>query len=371
MFAFAKKLDSLRTRVIAWVLIAVIPVFFITMIWIYLFLNYFYHHYAIVPFANNSTPQSLLRTQSPLTQETLIACGILFGIICIYVIVISMIANKRMHQLFNRLNPKESTNIIVPPRKNEIDFPPDVLLLINSITTLNTETQQKLSQYQQINADMTHELRSPLHTVGLAIESIREGLITPTPQMFAILYNEVQRIHRLVEDMRTLSLIDIHKFPLYRQPTQLHDIVQHVVLTKSALAQQSKIHITTTNLYPTTVSIDPDRIMQVLANILDNAIRHSAPGDTISIQYAIQSDTVTMRICDTGTGITASDIPFLFTRFYRGTTPKGQGSGLGLAIAHAIITAHGGNITIESVVDYGTTVSIQLPREYTESQSSA
>ena len=103
MFAFAKKLDSLRYRVIAWVLIAVIPVFVITMIWIYLFLNYFYHHYALMPLADDSAPQLLLSIQSPLVQETLIACGILFGIICIYVIVISMIANKRMHKLFNRL----------------------------------------------------------------------------------------------------------------------------------------------------------------------------------------------------------------------------------------------------------------------------
>lgn len=281
-----------------------------------------------------------------------------------------MIASKRIHQIMHRLNPKEFTHNPIPESKNIIEFPPEILLVMNSIATLNTETQQKINQYQQINADMTHELRSPLHTIGLAIESIRAGLITPTPQMFAILYSEVQHIHRLVEDMRTLSLIDIHKLPLYRQPTPLHDIVQHVVITKSLLAQQNDIQLTATALPPTTLSIDPDRIMQVLANILDNAIRHSAPGDTISIQYAVQSDTVTIRICDTGTGISASDIPFLFTRFYRGTTPKGQGSGLGLAIAHAIITAHGGNITIESVVDEGTTVSIQLPREYTESQSS-
>jgi signal transduction histidine kinase len=370
MFAFAKKLDSLRNRVIAWVLIVIIPVFFITAIWIYLFLNYFYNYYAIIPFADAIAPQSLLQPQSPLMQETLIACVILFGIICIYLTIVSMIASKRIHQIMHRLNPKEFTHNSIPEPKNIIEFPPEILLVMNSIATLNTETQQKINQYQQINADMTHELRSPLHTIGLAIESIREGLITPTPQMFAILYNEVQRIHRLVEDMRTLSLIDIHKLPLYRQPTPLHDIVHHVVITKSLLAQQNDIQLTATALPPTTLSIDPDRIMQVLANILDNAIRHSAPGDTISIQYAVQSDTVTIRICDTGTGITASDIPFLFTRFYRGTTPKGHGSGLGLAIAHAIITAHGGNITIESVVDQGTTVSIQLPREYTESQSS-
>lgn len=84
MFAFVKKRDSLRNRVIAWVLIVIIPVFFITAIWIYLFLNYFYHHYAIVPLAADSAPQSLLQPQSPLMQETLIACVILFGIIYIY-----------------------------------------------------------------------------------------------------------------------------------------------------------------------------------------------------------------------------------------------------------------------------------------------
>ncbi len=369
MVSLVKKFNSLQGRVIVWLLIIILPIFVLTFIWIYLFLRYFYGHYAITPLAATIATTTVSVSQQYM-QETLIALGILLGIICMYSVLIGIVLNKRLHMLLKRLDLIDTSLYDIQSQKESFDFPMDVLHVLNSIATTSNETQQKLNQYQQINADMTHELRSPLHTVGLAIESIREGLITPTPQMFAILYNEVQRIHRLVEDMRTLSLIDILKFPLYRQPTQLHDIVQHVVLTKSALAQQSKIHITTTNLHPTTVSIDPDRIMQVLANILDNAIRHSAPGDTISIQYAIQSDTVTICICDTGTGITASDIPFLFTRFYRGTTPIGQGSGLGLAIAHAIITAHGGTISIESVVDHGTTVSIQLPREYTESQSS-
>lgn len=370
MVSLVKKFNSLQGRVIAWILIAVVPIFLLTSIWVYLFLGYFYRRYTITPLTLDASLKTVSSPQ-PFIQETLIAWGILFVIICIYIVLIGIILNKRMHKLLKRLDFIDTPLYNIQSQKESLDFPVDVLHVLNSIATTSNETQQKLNQYQQINADMTHELRSPLHTIGLAIESIRAGLITPTPQMFAILYNEVQRINRLVEDMRTLSLIDIHKFPLYCQPTPLHDIVHHVVITKSVLAQQNDIQLTATTLPPTTLSIDPDRIMQVLANILDNAIRHSAPGDTISIQYAIQSDTVTIRICDTGTGITASDIPFLFTRFYRGTTPKGQGSGLGLAIAHAIITAHGGNISIESVVDYGTTVIIQLPREYTESQSSA
>ncbi len=370
MYTLAKKLNSLQSRVIVWILIAVVPILVLTSIWVYLFLNYFYSHYAITPLGADAVPQSISSTQ-PLVRETLIAWGILLGIVSVYIVIFYVFAQKRMQQLLLRFNPNTMMPNDIQSSKNNLDLPADVLQVINSIANLNTETEQKLNQYQQINANMTHELRSPLHTIGLTIESIREGLIAPTPQMFAILYNEVQRIHRLVEDMRTLSLLDINKFPLYRQPTPLHDIVHHVVITKSILAQQNDIQIAATALPPTTLSIDPDRIMQVLANILDNAIRHSAPGDTISLQYAVQSDTVTIHICDTGTGITASDIPFLFTRFYRGTTPKGHGSGLGLAIAHAIITAHSGNITIKSVVDHGTTVSIQLPREYAESQSSA
>jgi signal transduction histidine kinase len=362
MFAFAKKLDSLRNRVIAWVLIVIIPVFFITAIWIYLFLDYFYNYYAIIPFADASEHQSLLHTQSPLMQETLIACGILFVIICIYLTVVSIIASKRIHQIMHRLNPKEFTHNPIPEPKNIIEFPPEILLVMNSIATLNTETQQKINQYQQINADMTHELRSPLHSIGLAIESIREGLITPTPQMFAILYSEVQHIHRLVEDMRTLSLIDIHKFPLYRKPTNFHEIVMHVVTTKTMLAQQHNLQIIVTDPPLTIIDIDADRIMQVIANILDNAIRHSSDGANITLEYVIHTDSVVLTIRDTGTGIAADDIPHLFTRFYRGTTPKGQGSGLGLAIAHAIITAHNGTITIDSILGQGTTVTIQLPR---------
>lgn len=367
MVTLVKKFNSLKGRVIAWILIAVVPIFVLTSIWVYLFLSYFYRRYTITPLTLDASLKTVSSPQ-PFIQETLIAWGILFVIICIYIVLIGIILNKRMHKLLKRLDFIDTPLYDIQSQKESLDFPVDVLHVLNSIATTSNETQQKLNQYQQINADMTHELRSPLHTIGLAMESIQAGLIAPTPQMFTILYDEVQRINRLVEDMRTLSLIDIHKFPLYRQPTQLHDIVQHVVLTKSALAHKSKIHITTTNLHPTTVSIDPDRIMQVLANILDNAIRHSTPGGTISVQYTIHADTVSIHVSDTGTGIAASDIPFLFTRFYRGTTPQGQGSGLGLAIAHAIITAHSGTISIDSVLGQGTTVIIQLPRGYTESQ---
>ena len=363
MFGLDKKFNSLRSRVMIWILIAVIPILGLTSIWVYLFLNYFYSHYAITPLGANAVPQSVSSTQ-PLIRETLIAWGILLGIVSVYVGIIYIIAQKRMKQLLLRFNPNTITSNHTQSSKNNLDFPADVLQIMNSIANLNNETEQKLNQYQQINADMTHELRSPLHTIGLTIESIRAGLIAPTPQMFAILYNEVQRINRLVEDMRTLSLIDIHKFPLYRKPTNFHEIVMHVVTTKNMLAQQHNLQIIVTEPPLTIIDIDADRIMQVIANILDNAIKHSADGANITLEYVIHTDSVVLTIRDTGTGIAPDDIPHLFTRFYRGTTPKGQGSGLGLAIAHAIITAHNGTITIDSILGQGTTVIIQLPRVY-------
>lgn len=344
-----------------WILIAVIPILVLTSIWVYLFLNYFYSHYVITPLEADVVPQSINSTQ-PLVRETLIAWGILLGIVSAYIGIFYGIAQKRMQQLLLRFNPNTITSNDTQSSKNNLDFPVDILQIMNSIANLNNETEQKLNQYQQINADMTHELRSPLHTIGLTIESIREGLIAPTPQMFAILYNEVQHIHRLVEDMRTLSLLDINKFPLYRKPTNFHEIVMHVVTTKTMLAQQHNLQIIVTDPPLTIIDIDADRIMQVIANILDNAIRHSSDGANITLEYVIHTDSVVLTIRDTGTGIAADDIPHLFTRFYRGTTPKGQGSGLGLAIAHAIITAHNGTITIDSILGQGTTVTIQLPR---------
>lgn len=361
MVTWGKKLNSLQGRVIVWILIAIIPTLGLTSIWVYLFLNYFCSHYTITPLSPDTVPLTTPAAQR-LVHDTLIAWGIFLGVICTYASVVGVFLNKRVHQIVNRLHPNTIMPHDTPSSKNTFHLPAEVLQIIDSIADLNNETQYKLNQYQQINADMTHELRSPLHTIGLAIESIREGLITPTPQMFAILYNEVQRIHRLVEDMRTLSLIDINKFPLHCQPTNLSDLVMHVVTTKAMLAQQHNIQISVTNAPRTIIALDADRIIQVIANVLDNAIRHSPEGATITIAHVMHADSVALTICDTGTGIAACDIPHLFTRFYRGTTPKGQGSGLGLAIAHAIIGAHRGTITIDSVYGQGTTVTIQLPR---------
>ena len=361
MFKFVKKLNSLQSRVMAWILIVVIPILGLTSIWVYLFLNYFYSHYMITPLVADAVPQSISSTQ-PLVHETLIAWGILLGIISIYIGIINVIAQKRMQQLLLRFK----HNTITPndtQASNNLDFPAEVYQVINAIADLNKETEQKLNQYQQINADMTHELRSPLHTSGLTIESMREEIIAPTPQTFAILYNEVQRIHRLVEDMRTLSLLDINRFPLYRQPTNLHEILVHVATAKSIPAQHNNVCITVCESRNITVHIDFDRIIQAISNILDNAIRHSPAGSTIAVHYTIHKSTVHLSISDAGTGIDPAEIPHLFTRFYRGKNAKGQGSGLGLAIAHAIITAHGGTITIDSIINQGTTITILLPCE--------
>jgi signal transduction histidine kinase len=102
-------------------------------------------------------------------------------------------------------------------------------------------------------------------------------------------------------------------------------------------------------------------MIQALMNIIDNAIRHSQPQSQIQIGYGKRGNQLWMRVTDTGNGIAADELPHLFTRFYRGSTPRGQGSGLGLAIVQAIVTAHRGTVTIDSTVGVGTAVTITLP----------
>jgi two-component system sensor histidine kinase BaeS len=238
----------------------------------------------------------------------------------------------------------------------------DMVQFIGDIEGLSSEAHKRITQYQQIHANMTHELRNPLHTVGLAIDSMRAQVIAPTPQMLGLLYGEIQRVHRLVDDMQTLSLLDLDKFQIIPQSIPLADIVGYVVANKSVTANVKHITLVVDpSEEGLIVDVDPDRVIQALMNIIDNAIRHSQPQSQIQIGYGKRGNQLWMRVTDTGNGIAADELAHLFTRFYRGSTPRGQGSGLGLAIVQAIVTAHRGTVTIDSTVGVGTTVTMAFP----------
>jgi signal transduction histidine kinase len=217
---------------------------------------------------------------------------------------------------------------------------------------------------QQI-ADIAHDLRTPLTVITGYIEALRDGVLKPTPDRLEAINNEAQHLKRLVDDLRTLSLADAGELPMQRErlaPRVLLDRLA-TAYAPQATACQIALAVSAAPEVPDVV-VDPERMAQVLGNLVTNALRHTPAGGRIDLSAQAQGTRVALVVADTGEGMPADVLPHVFDRFYRGDPARSQQngeSGLGLAIAKSIVEAHGGTIAATSTLGRGTTFTITLP----------
>jgi signal transduction histidine kinase len=215
---------------------------------------------------------------------------------------------------------------------------------------------------RQMTADIAHDLRTPLTVIGGYIESLRDQVLAPTPERFDVIYAEVQHLQQLVEDLRTLSLADAGELRLNRQAIAPRALLIQVaaLFQHRADRQHITLRVEAGDALPA-LNIDEGRLVQVLGNLVANALRYTPEGGHITLGAINRSGTVALIVRDDGAGIPAEALPHIFERFYRVDQARHQEtgeSGLGLAIARSIIEAHGGTLTAESDVGTGTTFTI-------------
>lgn len=216
-------------------------------------------------------------------------------------------------------------------------------------------------------ADIAHELRTPLSVMQVELESLQDGLAEPSPETITSLQEEVQLLSRLVEDLRLLSLMDAGQLPLQRQAVALGVAIRDVLQKTAATAKRRGL-VLEAEVPPTLppVHADPDRLQQILLNLVSNAIRHTPAGGRVHLSAHPEADQVHLRVTDTGEGIAPGDLPHIFERFYRADASRSRatgGSGLGLTIAQGLVEAMGGQIWAESTLGEGTTIHVTLPQE--------
>lgn len=209
-------------------------------------------------------------------------------------------------------------------------------------------------------SDVAHELRSPLSNIRGYLEALEEGLVEPSPSTISSLHEEALLLSRLVDELQDLSLAEAGQLTLNRQPLALEDIAHRAIesVSQQAEAKGLKLRMGLPENLPL-VNVDPQRMAQVLRNLLTNAINHTKAGGEIVVQAARQDDQLEVRVSDSGEGISPRDLPHIFERFYRADESRSRatgGSGLGLTIAKRIIEAHGGKIWAESKKGQGTTL---------------
>ena len=238
--------------------------------------------------------------------------------------------------------------------------------LADSFNAMSRGLDRSEQLRRRLIADIAHELRNPLAVLKADLQALLDGVYPLTKAQIASLQDETLLLEHLVDDLRTLSLADAGELVLRREPTDLVATLRRFTASRHTIAQAKGVELDLdTPLTPVIVSIDADRIRQVLTNLFTNAVRHTPQGGRITITAQEAGTEVRVAVADTGPGIAAAKLGDVFERFWRADQSRARetgGSGLGLAIAKQLIDAHGGRIHAENQPEGGARFVFTLPR---------
>jgi two-component system sensor histidine kinase BaeS len=221
---------------------------------------------------------------------------------------------------------------------------------------------------RRLIGDVAHELRTPLANLRGYLEALSDGVLQPSPELFASLHEEALLQQRIVDDLQELALAEAGVLAYHRGSVDLAELAETVRTAFRPQAEAAGVALTV-EAEPAVVPGDSDRLRQVLGNLLRNALAATPSGGSVAIRVAAQGGRAVIEVADTGRGIAAADLPHIFDRFWRADAARARatgGSGLGLAIAHEIVAAHDGRIRVVSGEGTGSVFTVDLPREGTD-----
>ena len=302
--------------------------------------------------------------------------GLLLYLTPLAVILVATIAafifytryGRPMGQIFNAIDSVAEGDLSV---RLPLSESPQFSELTKRFNKMLSELERAEQQRRNLTADIAHELRTPLHIIQGNLEGIVDGVYQPTPEHINTTLEETRLLARLVNDLQTLALAETGQLPLHPERFLLADLIDDLTSSFSSQAASLGIDLKRSLTDPKQeMTADYDRLNQVLSNLISNALRHTPSGGTVFIHTeSIQNESgpakraIRITIQDTGSGIPAEDLPFVFDRFWRGDKSRSERthSGLGLAIAKQLIRAHGGTVAVQSVMGTGSSFVIEIP----------
>jgi two-component system OmpR family sensor kinase len=306
------------------------------------------------------------------TNNSLIVAGIVGAVVAILLgLLLTRQLTKPIQVLKNgaaRISAGDLSHRVAIRSKDELG---DLAESFNSMAASLDASEQAR---QRLFADIAHELRTPLSVVNGTVDAILDGVYEPNAEHLTSLKEETAILTRLVDDLRDLTLAESGQLKLLLEPTDVLSLVQRRVARASVIAREKDVRLETKapDGLPR-AEADGGRIDQVLANLLDNALKHTPTGGSVTVTLSIEDGGkgfpaggrhILVSVADTGEGIPAEHLAHVFDRLYRVDDARSRetgGAGLGLAIARQMVDLHGGRIWVESEMGGGTRFFFTLP----------
>jgi two-component system, OmpR family, sensor histidine kinase BaeS len=243
----------------------------------------------------------------------------------------------------------------------------EIAHLGDSFNVMAENLEAAQTRKKAMTADIAHELRSPLAVQKAQLEAMQDGIVPINQENLQTVVDQTNFLTRLVDDLRTLALVDAGELPLDLEVLDINALCAQVVERFQPQAGQKQVKLGYVNSIDKIilVSADPDRITQILGNLISNALHHTNKDGLITLEVTKMKDIVNVSVKDDGCGIPEADLPHLFERFYKGdksrTREKATSTGLGLSIARNLARVHGGNLVAENNKDGGANFILTLP----------
>lgn len=239
----------------------------------------------------------------------------------------------------------------------------EIVGIAAAVNDLSRSLRTQESLRRRLTADVAHELRTPLATLQSHLEALMDGVWTVDEHRLEDLHAEILRLNRMVADMESLARLESGSIGLKKIDADLTELVKQIVVNHEAQFKSKGVGLRF-NGGGVTASIDPDKISQVVINLLSNALKFTPAGGSVDVRVEAGSEFARMAVSDSGCGIDPEDLPLVFERFYRADSSRSRdtgGTGIGLSIAKAIVEAHAGRITVESRPGEGSVFTVFLP----------
>lgn len=244
----------------------------------------------------------------------------------------------------------------------------EIAILGKSFNEMADSLQKSEERKKAMTADIAHELRSPLAVQRAQLEAMQDGIVPMTTESLQTVVDQTNFLARLVDDLRTLALVDAGELPMEKHEVSIVELVNQVVERFQSQAAQHQIKLIVGKISCGSnekILADSDRIVQIYGNLISNALHHTPENGTITLDLAEEKDFIISHVSDTGCGINQADLPHLFERFYRGDKARGHefsSTGLGLSIARNLARVHGGDLTASNGENGGAVFTLRLPK---------